>query len=405
MTRFDDLDRALTAYFDIEAVAPAPAGLLESAMTTTARRRPRPSWLARARSGSPFAMSPGGTGRTLLIAAALVALLLGIVGFALIGGSPPTKPLLGDVTPSATSPSTPSPSPVASGPADDALRATWVAETGAGLVEMTVAGSGTSLLASNLILGGSYDSSISQPGDGTIELTLDRATGDCEAGAVGRYQAQLNAQRDLLTLVPGDDACPARSEALGRTWARSLIGGTTEGSGFVTSMSVPFRVDLPDQPLVARTLPDMVEIAGDDGFSLMAFRNPQGFADACSTDEERVPYTPGAAAFADFLEQNPSLDVTSREELTVGGQPAIHVVTEVRSVADGAPCEEPAEGLYVYTPQDCACHFLGGHDSYYIVDLPNGDTMMFEVSPVDATNPLERQVIDTIEIPASLPFE
>ncbi len=69
----------------------------------------------------------------------------------------------------------------------------------------------------------------------------------------------------------------------------------------------------------------------------------------------------------------------------------------------GAPCAEPPDGLYLWTPKDCLCHFVGGHDSLYIVDLPNGDTLMFEVSPVDEDNPVERQVIDSLQIPARLP--
>ena len=101
MTRFDDLDRALTAYFDIEAVAPAPAGLLESAMTTTARRRPRPGWLARLRAGC-ISTPRGETARTLMIAAALVALLLAIVGFAVSAAARTPGTLFGDASPSPT---------------------------------------------------------------------------------------------------------------------------------------------------------------------------------------------------------------------------------------------------------------------------------------------------------------
>jgi Kelch motif len=49
MTRFDDLDRALEAYFDGETVAPAPTGLLELVAAATSRHRPRTTWLARVR--------------------------------------------------------------------------------------------------------------------------------------------------------------------------------------------------------------------------------------------------------------------------------------------------------------------------------------------------------------------
>lgn len=406
MTRYDDLDRALTAFFDFEAAAPAPDSLLESAMTTTERHRPRPAWSARLHAGSVPAPR-GETSRTLLIAAALVALLLAIAGIALVGGGRPTTPLLADAS---VAPSMPAPSAAAaaSGPVEEALRATWIANTrpltqlgtGAGPVSMTISSNGTSLSAANFAPGATFDSTISIVDDGEVRLALDRPSGGCEIGALGTYRTSLSEDGSTLTLS-GTDDCATRAEALARTWGRSLAASTSIGAGFVTTMDPPFQVTLPDQPLSARTLDDMIEIGGVDGFSLMAFRNPQGFVDACSTAEKRVPYTPGAAAFADFLEQNPALVTLSREELTIDGLPAIHIVTEVQRV--DPPCQEPESGLYLWTPKDCLCHFTGGHDSLYLVDLPGGDTMMFEVSPVDETNPLERQVIDTIRIPATVP--
>lgn len=406
MTRYDDLDRALLAFFDFEAAAPAPDRLLENAMTTTQRHRPRPAWSARLHAGS-VPTPRGETTRTLLIAAALVALLLAIVGVALVGGGRPTTPLLTDtrVAPSAPPAST---APIAGGPVDETFRATWIAETrslpqlgtGAGPVSMTISPNGTAISAANFAPGAAFDSTISATGDSEVRLTLDRPSGGCETGEVGTYRAALSGDGSTLTLF-GTDDCATRAEALVRTWGRSLADPTSIGAGFVATMDPPFQVTLPDQPLSARTLDDMIEIGGVDGFSLMAFRNPQGFVDACSTEEERVPYTPGAAAFADFLEQNPALVTLSREELKISGLPAIHIVTDVNRV--DPPCAMPEGGLYLWTPKDCVCHFVGEHDSLYLVDLPSGDTMMFEVSPVDETNPIERQIIDTIRIPATVP--
>ena len=408
MTRFDDLDRALTAYFDIEAAAPAPAGLLESAMTTTSRRRPRPAWHARLNAGS-ISAPRGETTRTLLIAAALIALLLFVVGFALLGGGGNSSPLVADASVQPSAPA--STTPVAGGPVDPAFRATWLGFTptlpslgnGSGPVELAISVDGTHLSASNFAPGAEFDSTISAVAANQVELVLDRPSGGCEAGATGVYRVAAADKSSLLGLTPVSDECVSRSEALGRTWGRSLASPTSMGSGFVTTMSTPFYVSLPDQELSARTLDDMIEIGGPNGFSLMAFKNPQGFVDACSTEEERVPFVPGADAFADFLEQNPSLETVSREDLTIGGLPAIHIVTEVRPVSAGAPCEVPSEGLYLWTPKDCGCHFIGGHDSLYLVDLPDGDVLMFEVSPVDENNPVERQVIDSLRIPARLP--
>ena len=50
----------------------------------------------------------------------------------------------------------------------------------------------------------------------------------------------------LLTLTPVIDPCISRGEALGRTWARSLVGTSTRGAGVVDTMVPTFAVTLPD---------------------------------------------------------------------------------------------------------------------------------------------------------------
>ena len=412
MTRFDDLDRALSGYLDAEAAAPAPHGLLESAMSVTERRRPRPAWLARLRAGSVSAPR-GETARTLMIAAALVALLLAIVGFAVIGGSQRTNPLLTDtrsVEPSAP-PSVASVAPVAGGPLDEALRATWLANTdelpllgtGAGPVSMIISGSGTSLSASNFAPGAAFDSTIADLGDGKMQLTLDRPSGRCEAGAIGTYNVRQSDDGALLDLTPVSDACATRAEAIGRTWGRSLLGATSRGAGFVDSMDPPFSIALPDQALSARTLDDFVEIGGENGFSLGVFKNPQGFADPCSTTRERRPYSPGADSYADFLEHSPVLDTLSREVVTVAGHRAVHIVTIGKT--EGAPCDPPPLGYYIWTPKACDCYFVTGpdtKDSQYLIEIGD-DTYLFIVAPPDAGGQREQAIYDSLRIPAELP--
>jgi hypothetical protein len=81
MTRFDDLDRALASFFDGEAAAPAPDGLLELVTTRSARRRPRPAWQARLHASS-VRMTPASlpVSRALLLGIAiLVALATAVV--------------------------------------------------------------------------------------------------------------------------------------------------------------------------------------------------------------------------------------------------------------------------------------------------------------------------------------
>jgi hypothetical protein len=413
MTRFDDLDRALTAYFDSEVVAPAPAGLLENALITTGRHRPRPAWRARLRVRAVhFPRSE--TARTMLIAAGLVALLLLIAGLALVGGSRKSNPpLIDSATPSPSASISPSTGPVAGTPLEDSFRATWLGNTralpllgtGAGPVSMAISGTGTSLSAANFAPGATFDSTISAIGGGRVQLVLDRESGGCASGAVGTYDIRQSDDGSLLDLSSVSDECATRAEALTRTWGRSLLAVTSRGSGFITSLSPSFSVSLPDKPLSSRTLDDFFEIGSPDGFGFTGYRNPVGFVDPCSTAEERHGWVPGADAFADFLQQHPALTTISRSETTVAGLRAIHIVIVGRS--DYAPCPTPPDGFYLWTPKDCACHFVlgpGDRDSLYLVDT-GAETLMFEVFPVDETDPIERQVIDSIRIPAEPPSD
>src|SRR5688572_28861690 len=83
MTRFDDLDRALATFFDGEAAAPAPAGLLEMVTATTAMRRPRQTWHARLRTSTgSIAQTSQPVSRALLVVAAL---LLALAAAAVVG--------------------------------------------------------------------------------------------------------------------------------------------------------------------------------------------------------------------------------------------------------------------------------------------------------------------------------
>lgn len=102
MTRFDELDQALSAWFDGEALAPAPAGLLERISAGTAGRRPRARVMATVHdAGLPrigLRLAHGGSiggQRTILV---LGLLLLALVAAAAVVGSrllTPSDPILG----------------------------------------------------------------------------------------------------------------------------------------------------------------------------------------------------------------------------------------------------------------------------------------------------------------------
>ena len=339
--------------------------------------------------------------RFALVAAAAM-LGAALVGGALFLGSRPSD--TSDPTPSPVT----SPPPAAlGGPAPDTLRADWLATSNGhpmlgnapGIVAMTVGPSGADISSSNFGGGHGYASTITQLAANDIELTQVADGDECAAGDRGTYRWSLSEDGAELTLFVLTEECQKRGIVFGRTWARSLAGATNIGTGVVDTMDPDFKISLPDEPFETRTLTDFIEIGTPSGFSLMAFKNPQPFVDACSTDEERVPYQPGAAAFIDAFRNNDAFNVGPETNLTVDGHPAVNVVIEGK--ADYARC--PGQELYQYTPQACQCHFIVGQgdaDSMYLVEV-DGDTFLFIVSPINSPN--EREIIDSIRIPYQLP--
>lgn len=99
MTQFDDLDRALAAFFESEAIASDPDGLLELVTGTTATRRPRPAWRARLDDWSaPTAIAARPMARLILIG---IVLLLAFAAAVLVAGrrTDQARPVLGIWTP------------------------------------------------------------------------------------------------------------------------------------------------------------------------------------------------------------------------------------------------------------------------------------------------------------------
>lgn len=340
--------------------------------------------------------------RFVLVAAALLGIAV-IGGTLLVGGRldaplPSTTPV-----PSATS----GPSTGAAQPVDDGLRSTWMAEapadpdlgTGAGPVYLTISPAGTTIASRNFGAAGSHSSSIQADGPDGLRMSLDRSTETCAEGVEGTYRWAMSADRSELSLNAVADPCAARAIEFERTWVRSLLEPTMAGSGVIDSMDPIFAIALPDGTYEARTLDDFVEVSGSDGFSLMVFKNLQGFANPCA-QPERYPYTPGAEALVDYFRQNDAFTILERSTLTVDGHPAVHLVLEASS--DYAPC--PSQDLLMYTPKACACHFVAGpgaRDSLYVVDV-GSDTFTFELSPpVDAE--IEALTIQSIRIPTTLP--
>jgi hypothetical protein len=388
---FDDIARAWLDLMPDEVPDRAVAAVIDAVATTRQMRRP----IVNFQRTRPMS-------RLLLAGAA--AVLVVVSGIILLGPRRSSEV--------AGPSSVPLPTASASGPLvgaalDDALRATWLSTTGenpllqngAGPVSMTIGSTGTSIAASNFGPGYGFASSTGAAAPDRLELVLERASGDCPPGTRGIYHWQFFANRSELSLTTVSEDCPKRGAVFSRRWVRSLVEPTTVGAGVIDSMSPAFAITLPDDTYSARTLDDFIEIGGTNGYSLMVFKNPQTFVDPCSTDEERVPYVPGGEAFIEHFRSNDAFDVGATTQLTLDGRKAFHVAISGKS--NYARC--PDQPLYQYTPKACNCHFIvgpGGTDSMYLVEVGT-DTFLFIVSPFG--NYSERDVMNSLRIPATLP--
>jgi hypothetical protein len=234
MTRFDDLDRALTAWFEAEAVAPAPAGLLPAVVASTAARRPRAEWIARMRQFHiPW---PGLDVAPVPVSAWLLLLLLLVASTVAAGAAlwlersertlvmVPASPRPSAALPVATT--TPEP-----GSVPPVLRYAWVGTPrvlpGYGIETRTKLnfdanrfwGTGTNyppqVAYSSVTLEGS-------------SLVLTGASGDCASSQTGRYPWSLSTDGTVLEVLPGSDTCAARAALMPGTWYRTDCKDTTD---------------------------------------------------------------------------------------------------------------------------------------------------------------------------------
>jgi len=386
MTQFEErLESRLRLYAGIEVRPGSPRLIAREAMASRRRSGLAMAWVS---------LRP--PVRLALVFALLGSLLVG----GLLIGSRLLRPIL-TVTQPSPSFDVPSNAPLG-GPAGEDIRSRWLANVGtipglgngSGPVTLTIDPTGSVLALANLDPGASFTSRTSSVAGDELRIELVSDSGGCRAGAEGVYGLVQSTDGSRLTITAVSDACPTRSVALSRTWDRTLVGPTTVGAGIVDTFDPPFAIRLPDARYEARTLDDFIEIADPgSGFSLIVFKNPQGFADSCSTDEVRYPYTPGAGAFVDYYRQNDAFTVIEATPLQIDRHDAIHLVTKIR--VEGARC--PGADLYAVTPRNCNCHFYGGDDSIYLIDI-GADTFFFQLSPT-TDSAAEMPIINTIRIP------
>ena len=185
----------------------------------------------------------------------------------------------------------------------------------------------------------------------TDEIRLLPDTGadalGCAAGEVGRYRWERSVDGMFLTLTTIEDACPKRSEAMGRTWVHSLSAVNDGGLGVYPccgwlQMTLPaMRWALSDTDLHTFD-------ASDPAISFVAIEAPLGYDQPCGAGGRApVPGTTGGGAaavtaYADYLRNQPGFDA-SVTDAEVDGRQAVHVVLTPKASFE---CSSPNYALF-----------------------------------------------------------
>ena len=231
-TPIDPIERRLPdALTDL--AAPRTPDYFIDILGQTARVHQRPAW---ARPGRWFGMN-GFVGRPAL--AAVVVVLVAVLGGGIIlsqrnqtsSGAPTASPpsLQSTAAPSAAG----SAATTLARNTPAALAATWMGPTrdvpGIGSWTRTQVSfsNGVAYVSGTSV--GTYLTSDTQFGTGTVRTTLRQDEAGCHAGDVGQYTWSLGPARSTLTMTATEDACAARATAFSGTWFRQGCKNTQDG--------------------------------------------------------------------------------------------------------------------------------------------------------------------------------
>ena len=255
-----------------------------------------------------------------------------------------------------------------------------------------------------LTFGGTLTSNIVKFDASEFVISLADDDAGCRAGARGTYRWELSAAGDTLTLVSGQDECPARGTALSGSWTRSdcpivenaclgpLQAGMHQSTFFnpflpfedweyergVMTYSVPAGwANTSDFPHKYRLQPQ--ERTGEPGiFMWSEARIVSGERPCTSTTDP--DFTPTPEAFVDWVMNHPGIDSTEPAPVNVGGVEGVVLEAEVR-----ADAELPCTGAGPYLPMladdgDLQWGFEPEmRKRLYLLDLRDGRTLIISV--------------------------
>jgi len=257
-------------------------------------------------------------------------------------------------------------------------------------------------------------SSASVDGPHRLRFVLRRDEAGCTAGAIGTYRFTISPGGGYLLLALLDDPCQARFEAIAGTWERSAC--PTSG-GCLGDLEPGEHASANFNPFVPRAsyaysygrltyaVPDgwSNTVDGPDGYFLTRPGKPDGggilaFSTALAASQSvSCPGTvePGvgktATALANWLTALPGLVTSAPKSITVGGLSGTTVDVSISpSWTRACPYSEGKPYVPLFTNGNPTDNFdwglaSGGEMRLFLLDLPDGRTMLIDVESPDAS--------------------
>jgi hypothetical protein len=239
---------------------------------------------------------------------------------------------------------------------------------------------------------------------GVIRMVSRPSPGGCQDKDVGRYRWSKPSP-DVLELELVSDACAAREAVVPGAWIRSGIGDGDGGPGIAAVFSPFFEFTLPPGRYegIGNMDADFLMVDGDDGSTLTALKDPDGFVDPCSLEAGRIDLDPGIDPFVAYLSASTALEVVDATETTIDGNRAVRIDITTR---DGIAADGCADGnVLLWVPHSWPDSDLtmpvGGSESVIVTEV-DGATVVFTV--LDASGAVATDVVESIRFIDELPM-
>lgn len=418
-----DFDRIARAWLELdptEAPDRAIAAALDAIDRTPQIRRPVrwPRWRPATMNRLPLLVA---------LAGIIIVLFAGLLFSA--GGLPTTSPSP-DATGSPSVAPTAAPSTSGAPPATvvpEAMEGGWVAASRGTVFEepdvttiifgiITDAGPDVGFRVDRPGFSPSMQSTVEPIGSEAIRLVSLDINGGCDPGDVGEYGWAVSADRQWLTVTQrGTDDCAARAAVLPGTWQYSLAHDNRGGPGIAGLYDPLFTFTLPSDTYtgIGYALVDTVQVdAEDSGFTFKAWKDLDGFVDACDLSQGRIDLDPGIDPFVDYVNSHEGYDVLGVEETIIDGRRAVRLEFTPSADIDLDACFTERSVLQWApnaSPPDFDWHLAGGSVDVVYVTAFGDATMVFEVGRIvvdgsdgDRIVP-DQAVLDSIRYLETLP--